>query len=111
MQNFKILKNEVKNVGSAQKQTILIKKNNDTIITNKQMKAIVEKMQEKFIREKHKRPKFAVYGLSTLGWRNIKGYEESINNMFEDEADYLSGRAKDDTKFTTFTQMQISFYA
>ena len=49
--------------------------------------------------------------MSTLGVWTIKAYEDSIDEMMEDDEDYFSGRVRDAGAFQQFDQIEISLYS
>ena len=49
--------------------------------------------------------------MSEIGVWTIKDYEDTIDTMFDDEADYLDGRTRDRGQFQSFDQIEISLYS
>ena len=49
--------------------------------------------------------------MSEIGVWTINAYEDTIDTMFDDEADYLDGRARDGGQFQQFDQIEISLYS
>ncbi len=49
--------------------------------------------------------------MSTLGVFMIKAYEDSIDEMWEDDEDYFSGRVRDAGSFQQFDHIEISLYS
>ena len=49
--------------------------------------------------------------MSEIGVWTIKAYEDNIDDMFECEEDYFSGRIADTGKFQQFDQIEISLYS
>jgi len=49
--------------------------------------------------------------MSELGVWTIKKYEDTIENMWADEDDYLNGRITDTGKFQRFDQIEVSLYS
>jgi hypothetical protein len=111
MDKFTVLKNEKFKVGNVNKQKINIGMKKKKPLKQKDIKEIVKKLSEKFLREKGQEPKILIRGMNTLGVFTIKSYAESIDDMFEDEEDYLSGRVKNSDKFQEFDQVEISLYS
>lgn len=112
MDNFSVLKSEKFNVGKIQKQRINItNKIKGKPLKQKDIKEIVNQINAKYIRDKDKTPKILVRGMSEIGVWTIKSYEDNIDTMFDDEADYLDGRTRDGGQFQHFDQIEISLYA
>lgn len=111
MEKFTILKNETFNVGGIQKQRIIIKDKQNKPMKPKEVKKIVQLLNKKYIDTKKKDPKILVRGMDTLGQMTLKGYDEPIDDMFEDVEDYLNGRVKANTKYLDFTQVEISMFS
>ncbi len=111
MDKFSVLKNESFNVGSIQKQRVVIKQNNNKPMKPKEIKKLVQMLEKKYIDNKKKDPKILVRGMGIGGVFNLKSYDEPIDEMFEDVEDYLKGRVKSDTKYLDFTQVEISMYS
>lgn len=112
MDKFEVLKNEKYNVGKIQKQRInIVSKTKGKALKQKDIKEIVKKINSKYIRDKDVEPKILVRGMSELGVWTIKSYEDSIDEMWENEEDYFSGRVRDDGKFQQFDQIEISLYS
>ena len=112
MQKFEVLKNEKYNVGKIQKQRInIVSKTKGKALKQKDIKEIVKKINAKYIREKETEPKILVRGMSPLGVWTIKAYEDSIDEMWEDDEDYFSGRVRDAGTFQSFDQIEISLYS
>ena len=49
--------------------------------------------------------------MSEIGVWTIKAYEDKIDEMWDDEQDYFSGRIADTGKFQQFDQVEISLYS
>ena len=112
MEKFEVLKNEKYNVGKIQKQRInIVSKTKGKALKQKDIKEIVKKINAKYIRDKETEPKILVRGMSTLGVWTIKAYEDSIDEMWEDDEDYFSGRVRDTGAFQQFDQIEISLYS
>ena len=112
MDKFNILKNEKYNVGNIQKQRINITtKTKGETLKQKDIKKIIKLINEKYIRDKNKTPKILVRGMSEIGVWTIKAYEDTIDEMWDDEEDYFSGRVADTGKFQQFDQIEISLYS
>lgn len=112
MEKFDILKNEKYNVGNIQKQRINITtKTKGKPLDQKDIKNIVKLINDKYLRDKKKEPKILVRGLSELGVWTIKKYEDTIEDMWNDEDDYFAGRITDTGKFQQFDQIEVSLYA
>ena len=112
MEKFNILKNEKITVGKIQKQRInIVSKKKGKALKQKDIKEIVKQINDKYIRDKDRTPKILVRGLSEIGVWTIKSYEDNIDTMFDDEADYLDGRTRDGGQFQQFDQVEISLYA
>jgi hypothetical protein len=90
MQKLEVLKNEKYNVGKIQKQRInIVSKTKGKALKQKDIKEIVKKINAKYIRDKETEPKILVRGMSPLGVWTIKSYEDSIDEMWEDDEDYF----------------------
>ena len=112
MDKFNILKNEKYNVGNIQKQRINITtKTKGVPLKQKDIKKIIKLINEKYLRDKNKTPKILVRGMSEISVWTIKAYEDNIDDMFEGEEDYFSGRIADTGKFQQFDQIEISLYS
>ena len=112
MEKFEVLKNEKYNVGKIQKQRInIVSKTKGKALKQKDIKEIVKKINAKYIRDKETEPKILVRGMSPLGVWTIKAYEDSIDEMWEDDEDYFSGRVRDAGTFQSFDQIEISLYS
>jgi hypothetical protein len=111
MNNFVVLQNKKFNVGNVTKQKINIGMAKKKPLKQKDIKEIVKKLSEKFVKEKDQEPKILVRGMNQLGVWTLKAYEEGIDEMFEDEEDYLSGRVKDKSTFQEFDQIEISLFS
>lgn len=122
MEKFVVLKNEKIKVGNIKKQKINISMKKKTLgqgptltsgkpLKQKDIKEIVQQLSDKFKREKDEDAKILVRGMNELGVWTLKGYDESIDEMFEDEEEYLSGRVKDSGKFQHFQQIEICLYS
>lgn len=109
--SFKVLKNESYKVGDIKKQRVIVKHEDNSYMNLKDVKTIVQQLENKFKAKHKKEPKILVRGLDILGMFTLKSYEEDVEDMFENMEDYLRGRAKDTTKFKEFTQVEISFYS
>lgn len=110
MEKFVVLKNEKIKVGNIKKQKINIAMKKKKPLKQKDIKEIVQQLSDKFKREKDEDAKILVRGMNELGVWTLKGYDESIDEMFEDEEEYLSGRVKDSGKFQHFQQIEICLY-
>ena len=99
--------------------TLVIFKNNVLITTKTKgkpldqtdIKNIVKLINDKYLRDKKKEAKILVRGMSEIGVWTIKAYEDTIENMFDDEEDYFAGRVRDSGKFQRFDQIEISLYS
>ena len=112
MDKFEVLKNEKYNVGKIQKQRInIVSKTKGKALKQKDIKEIVKKINAKYIRDKEIEPKILVRGMSTIGVWTIKAYEDNIDEMWEDDEDYFSGRVRDAVAFQQFDQIEISLYS
>ena len=112
MDKFEVLNNQKYMVGKIQKQRINItSKTKGKTLKQKDIKEIVKKINAKYIRDKETEPKILVRGMSTLGVWTIKSYEDKIDEMWEDDEDYFSGRITDTGKFQRFDQIEISLYS
>jgi hypothetical protein len=111
MVSYVTLKNESKQVGGITKQRILLKQSNNTPLDIEKIKTLTGLISDKYEKEKKKEPKILVRGLGIQGVRTIKGYSESIEDMFDDIDDYLGGRVKEKTKFMEFTEIEITLYS
>ena len=112
MEKFNILKNEKYNVGNIQKQRINItSKTKGKPLEQKDIKNIVKLINDKYLRDKKKEAKILVRGMSEIGVWTIKSYEDTIENMWDDEDDYFAGRVADTGKFQSFDQIEISLYS
>ena len=112
MEKFNILKNEKYNVGNIQKQRINITtKTKGKPLEQKDIKNIVKLINDKYLRDKKKEAKILVRGMSEIGVWTIKSYEDTIENMFDDEEDYFAGRVADTGRFQRFDQIEISLYS
>ena len=49
--------------------------------------------------------------MSEIGVWTIKSYEDTIEDMWGNEDDYLAGRITDTGKFQRFDQIEISLYS
>lgn len=109
---FNVLKNESYKVGNIKKQRVIIKQEDNKYMNLKDVKDIVKKLEQKYkATHKDEEPKILVRGLDILGMFCLKTYDENVDDMFENMEDYLRGRAKDTTKFTEFSQIEISFFS
>ena len=112
MEKFNILGNQKYNVGNIQKQRINITtKTKGKPLNQADIKNIVKLINDKYLRDKKKEAKILVRGMSEIGVWTIKSYEDTIENMFDDEEDYFAGRVADTGKFQKFDQIEISFYS
>jgi predicted transcriptional regulator len=112
MEKFNILKNEIYKVGNVQKQRINITtKTIGKPLEQKDIKNIVKLINDKYLRDKKKEAKILVRGMSEIGVWTIKSYEDTIENMWDDEDDYFAGRVADTGKFQQFDQIEISLYS
>ena len=112
MNKFNVIKNEKFTVGKIQKQRINIaNKIKGKPLKQKDIKEIVNQINAKYIRDKDKIPKILVRGMSKIGVWTIKSYEDTIDTMFDDEADYLDGRTRDGGQFQQFNKIEISLYS
>jgi len=112
MDKFNVLKNEKFTVGKINKQRInIVSKKKGKPLKQKDIKEIVKQINDKYIRDKDRTPKILVRGMSEIGVWTIKAYEDTIDTMFEDEADYLDGRTRDGGQFQNFDQIEISLYS
>ena len=112
MEKFDILKNEKYNVGNIQKKSINITtKTKGTPLDQKDIKNIVKLINDKYLRDKKKEPKILVRGMSEIGVWTIKAYEDTIEQMWDDEDDYFAGRVRDSGKFQQFDQIEVSLYS
>ena len=89
----------------------IVSKTKGKALKQKDIKEIVKKINAKYIRDKETEPKILVRGMSTLGVWTIKAYEDSIDEMWEDDEDYFSGRVRDAGTFQSFDQIEISLYS
>lgn len=84
-------------------------KHNDGIFSLNETKTLATMIARDFEAKKNKKIKVVIRGSTILGDRTletvdmehftIKGYEELIEDMYDDEEQYAKGRAKDDTKY------------
>ena len=112
MDRFEILKNEKINVGNIRKQRMNIAtKVKGKPLKQKDIKKIVKLIHDKFVEEKETEPKILVRGMSMLGVWTIKSYDDRIEDMWDDEDEYLAGRVVDTGKFQQFDQMEITLYS
>jgi hypothetical protein len=112
MNKFNVIKNEKFTVGKIQKQRInIVSKKKGKPLKQKDIKEIVKEINAKYIRDKDRTPKILVRGMSEIGVWTIKAYEDTIDTMFDDEADYLDGRTRDGGQFQQFDQIEISLYS
>ena len=112
MEKFNILKNEIYKVGNVQKQRINITtKTKGKPLEQKDIKNIVKLINDKYLRDKKKEAKILVRGMSEIGVWTIKSYEDTIENMWDDEDDYFAGRVADTGKYQSFDQIEISLYS
>ena len=111
MEKFKVLKNETINVGPIQKQRINISQTNNKPISLKEVKKLVLMLQKIYKDKKKKDPKILVRGLDILGNITLKGYDDSVDDMFEDVEDYLKGRVQSSTKYSEFRQLEICLFS
>ena len=112
MDKFNILKNEKYNVGNIQKQRINITtKTKGKPLDQADIKNIVKMINEKYIRDKKKEAEILVHGMSKIGVWTIKSYEDTIEDMWGNEDDYLAGRITDTGRFQRFYQIEISLYS
>ena len=112
MDKFEILKSEKYNVGNIQKQRINITtKTKGKPLDQADIKNIVKMINEKYIRVKKKEAKILVRGMSEIGVWTIKAYEDTIEDMWGNEDDYLAGRITDTGKFQRFDQIEIFLYS
>ena len=58
-----------------------------------------------------KKAKILVRGMSEIGVWTIKSYEDTIEDMWGNEDDYLAGRITNTDEFQRFDQMEISLYS
>ena len=112
MEKFNILSNQKYNVGNIQKQRINITtKTKGKPLNQADIKNIVKLINDKYLRDKKKEAKILVRGMSEIGVWTIKSYEDTIENMFDDEEDYFAGRIADTGRFQRFDQIEISLYS
>ena len=112
MDKFEILKNEKINVGKIRKQRMNITtKVKGKPLKQKDIKKIVKLIHDKFVQEKDTEPKILVRGMSVLGVWTIKAYDDRIEDMWNDEDEYLNGRVTDTGKFQQFDQIEITLYS
>ena len=91
MDKFNIINNQKYKVGNIQKQRINITtKTKGKPLDQTDIKKIVKMINEKYIRDKNKEPKILVRGMSEIGVWTIKSYEDTIDQMFDDEEDYFA---------------------
>ncbi len=111
MNTVTILKNEMVNYkGKASKQQVIIKNKNDKNLDMSDVKQLARMLSEKFKKSKGKEPRMLIRARGKLGVFCIKDFDESIDNMFENEEDYLKGRNKDTTKYKEYDQIEILMY-
>jgi hypothetical protein len=111
MEKFTVLKNETFNVGTIQKQRVVIKQTNNKPMKQNEVKKLVKMLEQKYRDKKAKDPKILVRGIGIDGVFCLKQYDETVDNMFDDIEDYLRGRVKNTTKYTEFTQIEISMFS
>ena len=112
MDKFNILNNQIYKVGNIQKQRINITtKTKGKPLEQADIKNIVKLINDKYLRDKKKEAKILVRGMSELGVWTIKKYEDTIEDMWGDEDDYLAGRITDTGKFQQFDQIEVSLYS
>ncbi len=111
MNTVTILKNETVTYSNKKtKQKIVIKNKNDKNLDMNDVKQIATLVAEKFKKNKGKDPKMLIRARGKLGIFCIKDFEETIDNMFENEEDYLNGRVKETTKYKEYNQIEILMY-
>ncbi len=111
MDKFTILKNEVVNYTTKlSKQKVILKHTNDKNFNSKDVKKMAQMLSEKFKNKKGKEPKMLIRARGILGTFCVKGFDETIDNMFENEEDYLNGRTKESTKYKEYNQIEILMY-
>jgi hypothetical protein len=108
--NFQILNNTKKKVGSLQKGVINITKGNKKSLKLLDIKTIGKHIMDDIDAKYKKKCKMIITGLGPLGRSLLKGYDDDIDQMAENEDDYLNGRVRESTKFQKFTQIEISYY-
>jgi predicted DNA-binding antitoxin AbrB/MazE fold protein len=65
---------------------------------------IVKALEETALK-KGEKAKIMIRGMNGTGMRTLKGYNENLEEKYED--DYFLGRVKDTTKFSNYYQLQI----
>ena len=85
-----------------------------------EIKNVVKKIEQRFIRDNKEVPLMYVRARTILGditvgeietspFMTIKRTEQAIDNMFSDFEEYLNGRAVETTNYREYYQVEITF--
>jgi hypothetical protein len=112
MEGFKILDSASNDVNGITKKRFVIGKKNNTRMTFNEVKKVAQLINNKAKKKYKGEPKMIVRVLSDMGVRTLtfKGYDDDLDNLAENEEDYLKGRVRDPTQFNKMYQAEISYF-
>ena len=90
--------------GKITRNSITISKTNEKEMKHNEINKLLKTIMKKHVSGK----KFFITGLSPLGIWTLKGINDNDPILFLDEEEYLDGRVKDTSKFSTLSQITFT---